>query len=250
MKGFLLISFLSFFLLGSYAQDSNAILKDAERLESIPDEKSAFNKFKEALKLMPSNIYVLSKCSELCSRIGAREKNTKTRDSYYAAAVIYAKNALKIAPNNDEANVAMAIAVGRTVLVKSGKEKISAVKDIKRYADNALKVNSQNFKAWHVLGKWNYEVSNLNMMERAATKVFYGGLPDASLKGSIHAYEKAKSLNPNFMLNYLELAKAYNRNDERPKAISQLKILLTLPMKTEDDPRIKAEATKLLQQWS
>jgi len=249
MKTFFFISFLSCLFIYGSGQDHTLILKEAERLEAVPDEKAAFNKFKEALKLVPSNIYVLSKCSELCSRIGAREKNTKTRDSYYAAAVIFAKNALKISPNSDEANVAMAIAVGRTVLVKSGKEKISAVKDIKRYAENALKVNAQNFKAWHVLGKWNYEVSNLNMMEKAATKVFYGGLPDASLKGSIHAYEKAKSLNPHFMLNYLELAKAYNKNDEKAKAIAQLRILLTLPMKTEDDPRIRAEANKLLQQW-
>ena len=143
----------------------------------------------------------------------------------------------------------MAIAVGRVVLIKSGKEKISAVKDIKKYADIALKANPDNFKAWHILGKWNYEVSNLNMIERAAAKVFFGGLPDASLKNSIADYEKAKALSPQFMLNYLELAKAYHRNDETKLALEQLKKVLILPAKTEDDPRIKAEAQQLIKDW-
>jgi tetratricopeptide (TPR) repeat protein len=247
------ISLLSFLLIGLViavqAQDINAMTREADRLEAIPNEKAAFTQFREVVRFQPANMYALTKCSELCSRIGNREKDLKSRDRYYAAAVDYAKVALKVAPTNDEANVVMAIAVGRTVLVKSGKEKISAVKDIKHYADVALKTNPQNFKAWHVIGKWNYEVSNLNMVERAATKVFYGGLPEASIKASIAAYEKAKNINPYFMLNYLELAKAYKRNDEKQKAVAQLKVLVTLPIKTEDDPRIKAEALKLIKSW-
>lgn len=231
------------------SQDFNLLVKEADRLEALPNEKAALAQFKEALKLQPQNAYVLTKCSELCSRIGNREKNTATRDSYYTAAQSYARTALQYHPGNDEANVAMAIAIGRVALLKSGKEKISAVKDIKRYADLALKANNRNFKAWHIIGKWNYEVSNLNMMERAATKVFYGGLPAASLKESIRAYEFARGLSPGFVLNYLELAKAYNRNDERQKAIALLKIIPTLPSKTEDDPRIKAEASELLRSW-
>jgi tetratricopeptide (TPR) repeat protein len=232
------------------AQDFNALVKEADRLEAVPNEKAALAQFKEALKLQPQNVYVLTKCSELCSRIGNREKSTSSRDSYYSAAQTYARTALHYQPHHDEANVAMAIAVGRVALLKSGKEKISAVKDIKRYADIALKANNRNFKAWHIIGKWNYEVSNLNMMEKAATKIFYGGLPGASLKEAIRAYEFAKGLNPGFVLNYLELAKAYERNDEIKKAIALLKIIPTLPSKTEDDPRIKSEAAMLLKKWS
>lgn len=229
-----------------HSQTAGTIIQEADRLEAIPNEKAAFNKFKEVLLVDPDNLYALTKCSELCSRIGNREKNTGSRDSYYASALSYARAALKTHPRSDEANVVMAIALGRIVLVKSGKEKISAVKDIKAYADNALKINPRNFKAWHVLGKWNYEVSDLNMIERAATRVFYGGLPDASIKESINAYEKARALSPGFMLNYLELAKAYVRNNEKAKAIAFLRTVATLPNKTEDDPRIKAEAAKLL----
>lgn len=225
------------------------MLREADRLEALPDEKAAFNKFKLVLKSDPDNLQALCRASELCSRIGNRQTDVKVRDNYYAAAVSYAKQALRVKPQSDEANVAMGIAIGRTSLTKSGKEKIAAAKDIRHYAETALKYNPRNFKAWHILGKWNYEVSNLNFVEKAATRVFYGGLPNASLKNSIMAYEKARSINGTFLLNYLELAKAYKRNDEADKGIALLKAIGPLPIQTEDDPRIKKEAASLLKNW-
>lgn len=231
------------------SQDLNSMIKEADRLEAIPNEKEALHQFKEILKIQPVNLYALCKCSELCSRIAGRETTTKSKDSYNEAAIIYGKTALRLYPNSDEANVAVAIAVGRTLLKKSGKEKVSIVKEIKQYADMALKINPNNFKAWHVLGKWNYEIYNLSGIERTLVKVFYGGLPEATLNDCIAAYEKAKSLNPKFALNYLELARAYHKKSDNEKAVSLLKYLLTLPTQTEDDPRIKKEAEKLIKSW-
>lgn len=250
MRSLLLLYFLVTGTITVQAQDVNALLQQAILLENKPDESAAFEKFKEVLRIDPANHVALVHASELCSRIGNRQKDTRVRDRYYEAAVSYATKALKLNPSSDDANVALAIAVGRTVLVKSGKEKISAVKDIKRYAETALKLNPSNFKAWHIIGKWHYEVSNLNMMEKAAVKIFFGGIPESSLASSIAAYEKAKSLKAGFLLNYLELAKAYKRNGEKARAVAHLRHLLPLPLQTEDDARIKAEANQLLRSWN
>ncbi len=247
-----LLSIFLFFILitiNSFSQDINAIIKDADRLEIVPDEKAAFIKFKEALKIQPNNIHALTKCAELCSSIGNREPNNKTRDDYFKVALIYAKTAYKLYPESDDANVAMAIAVGRIVLLKSGKEKIASVKELKAYVEKAIAVNPKNFKAWHILGKWHYEVSDLNGFERTAAKIIYGALPASSIASSISCYEKAKALSSNFSLNYLELAKAYKRNGEKLKAFTQLNYLLALPNKVQDDERIKAEARGLLKKW-
>jgi len=225
---------------GSYAQDINALIREADRLESVPDEKAAFRKFKEVLKGNAANIYALNKCSELCSRIGQREiTNTKLRDEYYLAAKIYAETALKINPKNSEANCVMAIALGRSSMSKSGRDKIINAKEIKKYVDAAIANDPGNFKAWHVLGRWQYEISNLNALERSLVKLLYGGLPPATLKQSIHAFEKARALRPEFILNYFEMAKAYRDNHNKTKAIACLQVMLTLPIQTEDDPAIK-----------
>ncbi len=247
------LSFSLFFVLlvmQVLAQDYASLIAEADRLEAIPQEKAAFLKFKEALKLQPTSLYALTKCSELCCRVGGREASTKVRDDYYATAQVYAKTALRLYPNSDDANVAMAFSIAKSLLLKSGREKITAVKELKNYGEKAVAENPKNFKAWHVLGKWHYEVSSLNAIERAAAKIIYGGLPPASLKSSIMYYEKARSLAPNFTLNFLELAKAYHRNDEKQKAIALLKQLLVIKTQTEDDPRIKKEAEGLIAKWN
>lgn len=236
-------------LLPLKAQDINVLIKEGDHLESTLHEKAAFDKFKEVLRIQAVNIYALNKCSELCSRIGKRELTDKARNDYYEAAQKYASLALKLHPENAEANCVMAIALGRTSLEKSGKEKITAAREIKKHVDIAIKNDPQNYKAWHVLGRWHYEICSLNLFEKAAVKVLFGGVPKASLAESIRAFEKAKNILPGFVLNYYEMAKAYKKNNQLAKAISALDSMLLLANTTEDDEQIKADARKLLKAW-
>lgn len=248
MKALLILLFSTLFFINVSSQDIIALTKDANRLESLPDENAAFNKFKEILKVQPTNIYALNKCSELCSRIGKRQTDKRVINDYYAAAKTYAGIALKIDSNNAEANCVMAIALGRSSLNKSGKEKIITAKEIKIYVDRSIKNDPKNFKAWHVLGRWNYELGNLNFIERGAARLLYGSIPEGSVKNAIIAFEKSNSISDGFILNYFELAKAYNKNDEKNKAIITINKMLLLPNHTEDDPAIKEDGKRLLKE--
>ena len=249
MRAFLLSIFSVFFVFSLTAQNIESILKEADHLEDLPNERAAFAKFKEVLKIQPSNQYALNKCSELCSRIGKRQTDSKIMSEYYTAAKNYASIALKVNPNNSESNCVMAIALGRSTLNKTGKEKISAAKQIKHYVDAAIKNDPKNFKAWHVLGRWHYEISTLNAFEKTAVKIFYGAFPPASLKESIQAFEKSQSITGGFILNYFEMAKAYKKNEQTDKAIATIIKMLSVPNKTEDDPIIKESGRKLLLEW-
>lgn len=245
----LLFTFFFLFSANIYSQSVEALINEAVKYEAVPNERLALIKYQEILRIEPLNQMALIKCASLSNSIGARESNHASRDKYFSSAIAYANNAYKHYPNSDESCVAMAIAYGRVALTKSGKDKVASVREIKSYAEKALKLNPNNFKAWHVLGKWHYEVSNLNFMEKAAIKLFFGSLPYSTFKMSVDAYDKARKINPTFILNYLELAKALHKNDEKQKAISMLKTLISLPGKTEDDPRIKKEAAGLISSW-
>ena len=249
MKLLVLFAFLLSPFFPAAGQDINALIIEGNRIEAIPDEMGAFHKFREVLKIQPLNIYALSKCSELCSRIAKRQTNITIRDDYYLAAKTYAGIALKINPNSSEANCAMAMMLGRSSMAKSGKDKIQNAREVKKYVDLALKNDPQNFKAWHILGRWHYEISNLSVFERTAVKILYGGVPPASIKESIAAFEKVKTIAPGFVLNYLEMAKAYKHDDKKEKAIAYLKAMLTLPNKTEDDASIKDQGRDLIKEW-
>ncbi len=238
------------FSFSAFSQEKNiaAGLKEAERLEALPNETAAFFKYNEVLKQQPGNIYACVKCSELCSRIGKRQKEKKARDDFYAAARSFADAALKMNPKSSDANCVMAMALGHLSMDRSNKEKIQAARDIKKYVDLALQYNPQNYKAWHILGRWHYEICSLNMFEKAAVKLFYGGVPQASVSEAIAAFEKAQSITKTgFILNDLELAKAYIKNDQPDKAKNTLLHMITLPNVTEDDMALKAEGRALLQ---
>jgi tetratricopeptide (TPR) repeat protein len=246
----LAFSFIATIMIGSLkAQSFDSLMTAARREEAAMKEKAAFQLYANAQKVKPADAEALYKCSELAGTIGNRELNETSRDRFYQSALAYAKQMVKLHPQNDESHLALSIAQGRIALTKSGKEKVATVKEIKQSAETAVKINAQNYKAWHVLGKWFYEVSNLNIIERAAIKLFFGGMPEASFSKAIQCYEKAKSIQPNFNLNHLELAKAYYGDGQKTKALNILTQIASMPVRLEDDIRVRSDAQSLYKSW-
>ncbi|RFS20578.1 hypothetical protein DVR12_18625 [Chitinophaga silvatica] len=239
----------AFFVLGGLslqAQSVNEMVEEAKQLEKQMKETDALQKDKDILKIQPTELDALNQASQLSSRIGNRQKDKADKISYFNQAKSYAQEALKVDPNSAQSNLSMAIAMGRIALISGAKDKVAASKDVKKYAELAIKQDPNLAQGYHVLGKWNYEVANLNAFERGAAKMLFGGLPDGSLQNAIANYEKCRQLDPGFILNYYELAKAYKENDQQDKAIDVLKKALTLRNITQDDASIKADCKKML----
>ena len=232
-----------------FSQDISQLLKEAQQQESLLHESEAFLKYAQVLKKDPANLVALWKCSELSSRIGARQPNKEKMTPYFFAAKNYASAALSVNSNSSEANCAMAFALGRISKVSTTKERIVLARDVKFYVDKAIRLDPSNFRAYHILGRWNYDVSDLNVAERSFARMFYGKIPNASLDDAIADFEKSRSLNPGFILNYYELARSYHRIGEDKKAIAYLRILLGLPDLIYDDTRVKVIARQLLTEW-
>ncbi|SEW53590.1 tetratricopeptide repeat protein [Chitinophaga arvensicola] len=246
LKRIMAVCFLLSTVLFARAQSVTDMMEEARQLEKQMKESEAFEKDKEILKIQPAELDALNQASQLCSRIGNRQKSKDDKISYFNLAKSYAQQALKVNPNSPESNLSMAIAMGRMALISGAKDKVAASKDVKKYAELAIKFNPSMAQAFHVLGKWNFEVANLNAFERGAAKMLFGGLPDGSLQNAIANYEKCRQLDPGFILNYYELARAYKADDQQEKAIDVLKKALTLRNITQDDASIKADCKKML----
>jgi len=240
---FLTLSFRAF------TQDVPALLQQAAWLESSFKEEEALVKYQEIIKLQPHNVFALCHCSDLNCRIGNRQDSRDKKIGYFKAGRDYANIAWRLDSTNSEANVVMAFSIGRMILLESGREKVAGAGAIKRYAENAIRYDPGNYKAWHILGRWHYEVSGLNFIERTLAKWFYGALPDASLQESIRDYEKSMSLRPDFMLNYLELARACHRDGQNARAIQLLRRLDSLKDGMYDDRQVRREGRQLLAEW-
>jgi hypothetical protein len=248
-----MIRLLTLFLLAFpcllFSQDIQQLLKEAQLQESQFHENEAFLKYAEVVKKDPSNLLALWKCSELSSRIGARQADKDKMRPYFLAAKNYATAAIRVNPNSSEANCAMALSLGRISLISGAKERVMLAKEVKMYAENSVRLDPNNFRAFHILGRWNYEVSDLSSAEKTLARIFYGRIPTASLADAIADFERSRALNPAFILNYFELAKSYHRLDDDKKATNNLRILLGLPNQMYDDARVKVLARQLLADW-
>lgn len=233
----------------AFTQDVPALLQQATRLESDFKEEDALVQYQQIVKLQPHKVFALCRCSDLSCRIGNWQDSRDQKIAYFKAGRGYADAAWRLDSTNSEANVVMAFSIGRMILLESGKEKVAGAGAIKRYAENAIRHDPENYKAWHILGRWQYEVSGLNFIERTLAKWFYGALPDASLQESIRDYEKSMSLRPGFMLNYLELAKACHRDGQNARAIQLLRRLDSLKDGMYDDRQVRREGRQLLAEW-
>ncbi len=249
MKKIIAIAFLLFSFQYLIAQSSDAplLVKQGKDLLAQTKEEDALEKFKGALKSDPNNYEAAWHASLMCSRIGNRQADENKKKEYFVVAKQYAVKSLKLNPADAESNFVMAVAMGRMALISGSKDKVAASRDIKNYADLAIKYNPNHAGAWHVLGKWNYEVANLNFAERAVANSLFGGLPEgADVKTAIDCYNKAISLDSENVLFYLDLAKAYQNIELDPKANETLKKALTLKPKVKDDNNYLLQCKKML----
>jgi tetratricopeptide (TPR) repeat protein len=245
-----LLAAVLFLLIGGalHAQSVDEMVDQAKQLEKQMKEADALARYKEILKVQPEQLAALVEASELSSREGNRRKEKEEKARYFGEAKSYAEEALKLAPNDPGANYAMSVAMGRMALISGAKEKVAASRDVKRYAELAIKFNPNHAHAYHVLGKWNYEVANLSFLEKNAAKALFGGMPDGSLQQAIDNYEKCRRLDPSFILNYYELARAYKKNDQETQAMEVLKKAVSLRNIYQDDIAIKADCKKMLEE--
>lgn len=245
-----LIYVLIFGLIGrsAYAQDIPVLFKEADNLERQIKEPEALEKYKQILGIEPANTKALVKAAELNASIGGRQAEKNNRKLYIESALAFAKRAFDSDPKNADANYVLGMASGKMTDVEPENRKIVAfVKDAKIYAEKALAINPNHAKANYSMGRWHYEMVNLSGIKKVAVKLFYGGLPNGDLDSAISYFEKCKTFDPYFVLNYLDLAKAYRDNHRPAQAIEVLNKLVKLPIRTGDDAALKGEGAKLLE---
>ncbi|HTN08296.1 hypothetical protein [Agriterribacter sp.] len=229
-----------------YTQDMAPLLEEAAKLEKNLKETEALEAYQSVLKIQPGNIIALCKAAELTGRIGGRLKDNDQKATWFTTAKAYAETALKQKQNYADAFYVMSYTAMKLATVTKGKDKAANLRDMKYYADSALLFNPAYAGALYISGKWNTEIYNLNVAEKAAVKVLFGGMPKASLEAAIRHFEKARTANPWMLVNYLDLANTYVQNHSTGKAIEILSKMVKMPPRTGDDELLKAEGRTLL----
>jgi len=155
-------------------------------------------------------------------------------------ALSYAKRAVAADPKNANAYLSLSICYGRLADFQDNRKKLEYAREIKSNAEEALRLNPKLDYADYVLGAWNYELANLNIVLREMAIVVYGKLPQASNEKAVEYLLQAIELAPQRVAHHIELGRAYAAMGKKDLACSEFETGLALPSLEKDDEITKA----------
>lgn len=229
--------------------DLDSTLAEVDQLRAEGDFRQAFATLNGLLQEHPNNAGVLWRLSRTEVDIGEQRTRDDEREQLYREALTHAEAAIQADTTNARAYLAGAIAAGRVGLISGTRKKVEMSRTVKEYVDRAIDLNPDLPAAYHVRGRWNYEVASLGFFSRTIVRAVYGGLPDASYEAAVENFERSIALDDR-VVDRLELGRTYLAMDQEGEARAQLEKALTLPNKDPDDPQYKEEARELLDELS
>jgi tetratricopeptide (TPR) repeat protein len=210
------------------------------------DNAAALTHYSRAVEVDSSNYEALWKLARAYVDAGLSSPKAQQMQYYFTGEKV-ARRCVSLHPDSTEGHFFLAVALGRAALYVGGKHKIKLAKEVKAEAERALQINPAHDGAMHVIGRWHYELSELNFIERAVAKIVFGGLPTgASYEQAITYLERAIAHNPQAPVHRLVYGRTLLKLGRTEEARAQLENCLALPDMFWDDPQHKQAARNLL----
>jgi len=241
---------LMVFLTGAAVASSDAVsrlISQGDRLDEANRNAEALPLYLEADQLKPGDPEILRRIAKQYSQMVGDTTDRREKKRLAQLGLDYAIKSVETGPNNAQARLSLAICYGRVAFFESPGRKIEYSKRLKEEAEAAVKLDPSLDYAWHVLGRWNYEMANLNPAVRAIAQAIYGRLPDASNARAVEYFQKAIANGPPRVVHHVELGRAYLAVGDKERAAEQLRKGLALPSKEKDDEVNKARGREALQ---
>jgi tetratricopeptide (TPR) repeat protein len=199
-----------------------------------------------AEQLQPANVHVLVCIARQYRYLLADATTPEEKVRLGRIALGYSQRAAALAPKNAEAQLSIAISYGKMLPFLGTKEQIEASHYIKDSADRALELDPNNDLAWHVLGRWHRTLSDVNIVKRRLASLVYGQLPQTTTEEAVKCFEKAIEINPNRLIHYVELGRAYAQMGKTAEARRFIEKGLAMPNLEKDDPETKRRGRETL----
>ena len=233
----------------------SSVRAQVEELVKTGDDLDEKNRNSEALLIylkvdeqMPNDAEILRRLAKQYAQLMLDARSSSEKRQLGEKALDAAKRAVTAGPNNSQAHLALAIVYGRIAFSEPARRKIEMSRLIREEAETAVRLDPKNDNAWHVLGRWNYEVANFNPILKALAQAVYGRLPDASNEKAVEYFSKAIVLQPRRVAHHLELGRVYLALGQKQNARQQFDKGLSLPSTEKEDENNKQRARETLRQ--
>jgi tetratricopeptide (TPR) repeat protein len=228
------------------AESADALIAKGDVFDKQLQAAEALDNYLPAEKLEPDNAELLVRIARQYRHLmsDATSKSEKLRLGHIS--LEYAQHAATLAPNSSEAQLSPAISYGKMLPYMGSKEQVDASPRIKQSVDRALLLDPKNDTAWHILGRWNRVLADMNVVKRVLASALYGKLPVTTNETAEHDLLTAISINPNRLIHQIELGRIYAAMGRKEDARKFIEKGLAMPNKEKDDPEMKAIGQALL----
>ncbi len=228
------------------AQSVGDLVNEGDALDAKNQNAKALAIYLQAERLEPGNAEILCLVSKEYAQKMSDAPGAAEKQALGQKALAYARRAVECGPDDAEAHLSLAIVCGKAAFLKSARERMEYSRLIRQEAQKAIDLDPGNDLAWHVLGRWNYEVANLSGPVKFLAETLYGRMPDASIMEALQCFQKAAALNPRRLVNVAELGRTLAVLGRKDEARATLGKALGMPSREKDDDETKARARKAL----
>lgn len=230
--------------LGAQAQPVGDLLREGDALDAKHRNKEAVGIYLQADTLQPNDAEILRRIANQYSGQVVSGSRSPENKELATKALAYARRAVKCDPANADAHLSLAICCGKAALFEGAGRRIEMSRLIHDEAEAAIRLDPKSEYAWHVLGRWNYELANFNPAMIFLAEAIYGKFPDASNERAAECFERAVAIRPDRVIHHVELGRTYAALGRKPEALAELKMGLSLPSREKEDDESKALARK------
>ncbi len=240
---------LAFALVPGWAMpnpSADELVQQGLTAESRFEPKQALLRFQAADELRPNDPFILQRISRQYSDTTTITTDPEEKRRLAESALVYARRAYELEPRNPVNVLSLAICYGKLGLYGGVEAKVQNARLIKKYAEEALALNPDYDWAHHVLGRWHYEVAELGGTKRLVVRMFFGGLPPATVQDAIRHLERAVEIAPAAVGHRVELGFAYRAAGRLAEARAEFSRCLSLPDQEIHDAPAKRRAQEAL----
>lgn len=226
-----------------------------EMLEGSDEEKLAAKQLLEEMyKSKPiddcETLWRLARALHAAGAIALANGDSKKRQQLITEGIEYGQKALNADQNNANAHKWYAICIGGRSQYLSMKEKIKDGVVFKEHIDQALKIDSSDPALHNLSARFEFEVSQLSMMERKAASWLFAEVPQGTVENAIKGFEKTEQLKDKpWKENRLLLAKCYIAQKKYDVAVRWLDKALEVNAVNSEERGFDEEIKKLLKKY-
>jgi tetratricopeptide (TPR) repeat protein len=224
-------------LTATSAVDSvEALTAQGDALDRQFQSAQALSVYQQALVMRPDSAELHRKIAKQYVEMVLDEPSRSTQVKLAQAGYDSALKAKALAPRDAEVRLTVGVAAARLAFhTNNPRRKMELSRVARDEAEMAIKLQPNYALAWHMSGRWHYEMSGLNPLLRMVAEAIYGKLPEASYEQAVVRLNKAVALEPGRPLFHAELGRAYLALGQTAEAQRELQKSLSLPRQTRDD---------------